>query len=277
MGFPKARPGAAFTMDVAANPIESDIEIPDGVGTNGTLVWIGPKWVDTAPSVGEGMAGIFSLDGEWPHRPTEVPFPTGGTHLEATGARHLTAGQKWRINQPVSAGQVYSTRGETYDTVASDGRAFLTSYYETTGGLGTQIYSKFTRETTATSAGETALANLTLDGAGTIIEGIGINVPTGTVTANIEVAGRFIVRSDSLSPVNEVSWDAEPFEAIEATSGGMEQAGVWRQEMVLFSSVPSVIINSAFDVDVAITTQTHVAGVGFRYFKRVPTTNPRMA
>jgi len=276
LGFPRARPGQALTLDVANNTIETEIKVPDGVGDAGNYVWFAPWWVDAAPSAGEGLGGIFSLRNNWPHRPMEFPGTTRGQHLTAIGAHTPTPRQKWRMNQPVSSGQQYDWNIETYDTVASDGRGGFTAYFDNQAPTMRQVYSKFTRETQVNSAGGVDLTDLTLEGAEIVIEGVGINVPSGVLTANIEIAGRFIAESDSFEPVNSVSWDIDVFEAMEATSGETDQAQIWREEMALLSTVPSVVVNSSFDLDVALTTQTMEAGIGFRYYKRTPSTNPRL-
>lgn len=277
MGFPRARPGQALTLDVANNNIESDVKVPDGVGDNGNYVWFSPWWVDAAPAAGEGLGGVFSLRNNWPHRPMEFAGTTRGSHLGAIGSDHHTPRQKWRMNQPVSSGQQYDWNIETYDTVAANGRGGFTAYFDNQAPTMRQVYSKYTRETQVNTAGGVDLTDLTLEGAEIVIEGIGINVPSGTVTVDIEIAGRFIAESDSFEPVNSVSWDIDVFEGMDTgTSAELKQAQIWRQEMALLSTVPSVVVNSAFDLDVAQTTQTMEAGIGFRYYKRTPSTNPRL-
>ena len=276
MGFPRARPGSALTLDVANNNIESDIKVPDGVGDAGSYVWFSPWWVDTAPAAAEGLGGIFSLRNNWPHRPMEFPGTMRGSHLGAIGAGIHTPRERWRMNQPVSSGQQYDWNIETLDTVASNGRGGFTAYYDNQLPNLRQVYSKFTRETQVNSAGGVDLVDLTLEGAEIVIEGIGIIVPSGVATVDVESAGRFIAESDSFEPVNNVSWDIDVIEGIDTgTSGTLSQAQIWRQEMALLSTVPSVVIASQFDLDVALTTQTMEAAIGFRFYKRTPSTNPR--
>jgi hypothetical protein len=277
MGFSKARPGIASTLDLARNVLEAAYIIEDGVGTAGELIYWAPWDVDTAPSAAEALIVIHSLEGDWPHIPQEAPGPIGGIHLTAIGARMLTARQRYLVHAPISAGQKLDHVIESLDTVASNGRSGATFYYSNRPPQTEQIYRKFTRETAVTAAGETVLAAtvpLTLPGAKLIIELIGIMVPDGTLTADIEAAGRFIVRADGISPVNEVSWDVDPWEAMEATSGVMGQGQLWRQECDLVCTVPAVVLNTSFDLDVAQTTQTTLAAIGASYLKSIPTTNP---
>ena len=281
MGFPKARPGSAFTIDIADNAIETDLQVEDAVGNNGEIIWWSPWIVDTAPSAGEGTGAIAILAGDWPHPPQEVPFPTAGLHLTAIGSPILTARQRWLIHGSISAGQKITFRGESYDTVASNGRAGYTAFYSNTPPAATTVYSKFTRETSVTAAGETALADLTLPGASTLLEAVALWIPSGVLTADIEIAGRVIIRSDSMKPINEISFDIEPWSAMEATSGVSSQASVWRQELVdykggtITTDVSSITLTAKADLDVVVTTMTSEAGYGVRYYKRVPSTNPR--
>jgi len=277
MAFPRARPGGAATLDVADNSLETNIKAPDGIGSDGQLVWGAPWWVDTAPAAAEGLGGIFLLRGDWPHRPMEWAGTTRGSHLGAIGCGISTARQRWRANQPISSGQEFDTRIETLDTVASNGRAGWTAYYDNEPNTLRQVYSRFTRETQTNSLGTNTLADLVLAGADIILEGIGINVPSGVVTVDVEIAGRFIINSDSFEPVNEVSWDIDPFDAMDTgTSGILSQAQIWRQEMALLSTVPSVTVSSEFDLDVAMTTQTLESAVGFRFYKSKPSVNPNL-
>jgi len=258
------------------NTIETDIKVPDGVGDLGNYVWFSPWWVEAAPAAAEGLGGIFSLRNNWPHRPMEFPGTTKGSHLGAIGVGIHTPRDKYRMNQPVSSGQQYNWNIETYDTLAGNGRGGFTAYFDNQPPELRQVYSKFTRETQVNTAGGVDLADITLEGADIVIEGIGINVPSGVVTVDIETAGRFIADSDSFEPVNTVSWDIDVFEAMDTgTSGILSQAQIFRAEQALLSTVPSVVIGSQFDLDVAMTTQTMEAGIGFRFYKRKPSVNPR--
>ena len=276
MGFTRARPGQALTMDTMNNTIETDIKVPDGVGENGSYVWFSPWWVEAAPAAAEGLGGIFSLRNNWPHRPMEFPGTTRGSHLGAIGVGIHTPRDKYRMNQPVSSGQQYNWNIETYDTLSGDGRGGFTAYFDNQPPGLRQVYSKFTRQTQVNTAGGVDLADITLEGAEIVIEGIGLLVPSGVVTVDIETAGRFIADSDSFEPVNTFSWDVDVFEAMDTgTSGILSQAQIFRAEQALLSTVPSVVVQSQFDLDVAMTTQTLEAGIGFRYYKRTPSTNPR--
>jgi len=275
VGFPKAIAGSSITVSTSEVDVATGIKVPDGVGRSGSMVYFSPWIVDTAPSVAEGLGGVFSLAGNWPHSPTEVPSPVGGSHLGAIGARITTPRERWVINQPVSAGQEFDLKFEGFDAVASGARGGATFYYDLSTPSGPPISSKVARETQVSSAGETALADLSLEGAGQIIEFVPIVVPSGTTTADMEIAGRLIIRSDSLSPVNEISFDIEPFNGVEATSGQLSQSSLWRQEVRLVTNVPSVTLSSAFDLDVALTTQTAEVGYCARFIKRTTTPNPR--
>jgi len=274
VGFSKARPGAALTLDVADNLLEAGYTIEDGVGLSGEMIWATPWVHETDPSVGESLAVIFTLVGDWPHQPMQILSNVGGNHLSAIGAPIYTPRVREYLHASVSAGQKLDIRGESLDVIASNGRAGCTFYYNNRPPSVPTIYQKWTRESPTTTAGNNSLGTLTLDGAGQIIDLIGVVLPTGTVTADIETAGRFIVSSDSLSPVNEVSWDIDPWGAMEATSGMLNTAQIWRQEVDLTSSVPSVVLTGNFDLDVAITTQTCVGAFGARYLKRNPSRNP---
>jgi len=170
VGFPKAIAGSSITVSTSEVDVATGIKVPDGVGRSGSMVYFSPWIVDTAPSVAEGLGGVFSLAGNWPHSPTEVPSPVGGSHLGAIGARITTPRERWVINQPVSAGQEFDLKFEGFDAVASGARGGATFYYDLSTPSGPPISSKVARETQVSSAGETALADLSLEGAGQIIE-----------------------------------------------------------------------------------------------------------
>lgn len=272
--FSKARPGLASTLDAAKNVLETAYIVEDGVGRAGTMLWWKPWDVDAAPSASESLAVIHSLEGDWPHIPQEAPGPIGGAHLTAIGARILTPLIKWYVNAPLSAGQKIDHYVESLDVVASNGRAGATFYYTPSPPVGPVFYRKFTRQTAVTAAGETALADLSLPGAARILEFIGIAIADGTPTADIEFAGRFIVRSDSMKPVTEHSFDVEPMEAMEATSGVQNIGQITRQECDVTTTVPAINLLSAFDLDVVQTTQTAFAALGATYIKIYESVNP---
>jgi len=276
MGFPKARPDSTATMDGGNASLESSIDIPDGVGSNGHMVWHDPWIVEKAPAVGEAQAAIVQYTGEWPYTPQEVPTPVGGPRLEATGAHIMTDQVEWPIFANLTGGQKFDIFIEALDVITGDSFAGETAFFENTPKTLPQVHSLFTRDTAAVSAGTNALSNLTLAGANIVVTLVGFNLPTGTPTADIEVAGRFIIKNDSMRPVNQVEFNAVPWEAIEATSWPLTSHSIAKKNVNLSFSqgVPSPIVAADMDISAAVTTQTNVAIWGARYTKRIEPPNP---
>jgi len=276
MGFPKARPDSTATMDGANASLESNIDIPDGVGSNGHMVWHEPWIVEKAPAVNEAQAAIVQYTGEWPYTPQEVPTPVGGAHLIAEFGHIMTDTVEWPVFANLTGGQKYDIFIEALDVVTGDSFAGETAFFENTPKTSPQVHSLFTRDTAAVGAGTNALASQTLAGANIVVTLVGFNLPTGTATADIEVAGRFIIKNDSMRPVNQVEFNAVPWEAIEATQGVLSSPSIAIKAVNLTFSqgVPSPIVLADMDLSAAVTTQTNVTIWGARYTKRIEPPNP---
>jgi len=257
--------GQAATIDVSENTLLQNYRTPNFENDEGEIEWMSMWWVDAAPAVGEGLGGILSLQGKDFHHTIELPMPTGGAHLAAIGARSLTPMQQWFVNIPLDGGEFFDIVLESIDTVAANGRAGVTfGYMDGRSGLPV-IESKMARETQITLAGETPLVDIEFQGISKVVEGIGVIIPSGTVTADIEIAGGFRVKSTAFRPTREFSWDINPWPAMEATSGQLNQAAHFRppQDLDVISKSPTV--SAWFDLDVALTTQTSEAIWGLRY------------
>jgi len=257
--------GQAVTLDVAENDLIVDYRTPSFDNDVGELEWLTLWIVDTAPAVGEGIGAILSFAGKDFDWEIELPFPTGGSHLAAIGARSLTAMQQWFVNVPLEGQEFFSLKIETLDTVASNGRAGVTFGYMDARSGEPVIQSKMSRETAITAAGETELTAVEFQGITKVVEGLGIIVPSGTLTADMEIAGGFRVKNTAFRPLNEFSWDINPWTAMEATSGQTVQAANYRAPQDIDVVTKSPTVNAWFDLDVALTTQTSQAAWGMRY------------
>jgi len=188
----------------------------------------------------------------------------------------MTDQVEWPIFANLTGGQKYDIFIEALDVVTGDSFAGETAFFERSPKTLPQVFSLFTRDTAAVGAGTNALASLTLAGAGVVVTFVGFNLPTGTATADIEVAGRFIIKNDSMIPVNQIEFNAVPYEAIEATSGSPNAHSISKKNVTMGFSpgVPSPIVTADMDLSAAVTTQTNVSVWGARYTKRVDPINP---
>jgi len=276
MGFPKARPDSSATMDGANAALESSIDIPDGVGSNGHMVWHSNWIVEKIPAVSEAQAAIMQYTGEWPYVPQEIPTPVGGPRLVAEFGHIMTPMKEWPVFANLTGGQKYDIFIEALDVVTGDSFAGETAFFENTPKTVPQVYSFFTRDTAAVATGTNALANLTLAGAGVVVTLVAFNLATGVPTADIEIAGRIVIKNDSMRPVNQVEFNVHPWEAIEATQGvlSIPDITVLNTNLTFSQGVPSPIVAADMDLSVGPTTQTNVSIWGARYTKRIEAPNP---
>ena len=115
------------------------------------LEFISLSLFDKAPAVGEAIAVIFSIGGKkFENPPVELPFPIGGTHLGAIGARRMTPKQDFFVHIPVNGGETWDFLHEALDVVASDAFADVTLGWSTEPLGKPAIFSVFDRETAVT-------------------------------------------------------------------------------------------------------------------------------
>jgi len=225
---------------------------------------------DKAPAVGEALAVIFSIQGRgFEHVPLELPFPIGGTHLGAIGARRMTPKQDWFVHLPVNGGEKWNLHHEALDIVASDVFAEITFGWSTESTGKPAVFSVMDRETAITGTTANNLGNLELTNATKVVEGIGYVVPTGTTTADMPVSANIAVKSAAFVDQKEFSWGTEPMEGIEATSGQMGAPSIYRasENIDVISTTRSPTVKATATPGQAVTTQLALATWGLRYWK----------
>ncbi len=234
------------------------------------LEFISLSLFDKAPAVGEAIAVIFSIGGKkFENPPVELPFPIGGTHLGAIGARRMTPKQDFFVHIPVNGGETWDFLHEALDVVASDAFADVTLGWSTEPLGKPAIFSVFDRETAVTGTTDNTLGSIDLVSATKIVEGVGFVVPAGTTTADMPVGGRFLAKSATLTDQKEFSWGSEPMEGIEATSGQMGAPSIYRapQDIDILPNNPTPKIKGKYLPGQAVTTQLALACWGIRYWK----------
>jgi len=234
------------------------------------LEYISLGLFDKAPSVGEALAVIFSIQGRgFEHVPLELPFPIGGSHLGAIGARRMTPKQDWFVHLPVNGGEKWNLHHEALDIVASDVFAEVTFGWSTDPLGKPAIFSVMDRETAITGTTANDLGNIELTNATKVVEGIGYVVPTGTTTANMPVSAFIAVKSAAFVDQKEFSWGVESMEGIEATSGQMGAPSIYRasENIDVIPTTRSPTVKATATPGQAVTTQLSLATWGLRYWK----------
>jgi len=234
------------------------------------LEYISLNLFDKAPAVGEALAVIFSIQGRgFEHVPLELPFPIGGTHLGAIGARRMTPMQDWYVHLPVNGGEKWNLHHEALDVVASDVFGTVTFGWSSEPLGRPAVFSVMDRETAITGTTANNLGNIELTNATKVVEGMGYVVPTGTTTADMPVSANLAVKSAAFKVQKEFSWSAEPMEGIEATSGQMGAPSIYRakQDIDVIETTRSPTVKATATPGQAVTTQLALATWGLRYWK----------
>lgn len=234
------------------------------------LEYISLSLFDKAPAVGEALAVIFSIQGRgFEHVPLELPFPIGGSHLGAIGARRMTPKQDWFVHLPVNGGEKWNLHHEALDVVASDVFAEITFGWSTDPLGKPATFSVMDRETAITGTTANNLGNLELTNATKVVEGIGYVVPTGTTTADMPVSASIAVKSAAFEQQKEFSWGCESMEGIEATSGQMGAPSIYRasENIDVIATTRSPTVKATATPGQAVTTQLALATWGLRYWK----------
>jgi len=234
------------------------------------LEFISLSLFDKAPSVAEGLAVVFSIGGKkFEHVPIELPFPIGGSHLGAIGARRMTPKQDWFVHIPVNGGETWNFLAEALDAVASNVFADVTLGWSTEPLGKPTIFSVMDRETAVTGTTNNTLGSIDLVSATKIVEAFGYVIPAGVTTADMPIGGRILGKSATLTDQKEFSWGIEPMEGIELTSGQMGAASIYRapQDIDILPNNPTPKIKANYLPGQAVTTQLALATWGLRYWK----------
>lgn len=260
-------PASLDLSDVDEKTFKSDFQVPEIARE---LEFISLSLFDKAPAVGEALAVIFSLGGKkFEHPPIELPFPIGGTHLGAIGARRMTPKQDWFVHLQVNGGETWDFLSEALDVVASDAFADVTLGWSTEPLGKPTVFSLMDRETAVTGVANNTLGSIDLVSATKIVEAFGYVVPAGTTTADMPIGGRILAKSATLTDQKEISFGIEPMEGIEATSGQMGAPSIYRapQDIDILPNNPTPKIKANYLPGQAVTTQLALATWGLRYWK----------
>jgi len=234
------------------------------------LEFISLSLFDKAPSVAEGLAVIFSIGGKkFEGVPIELPFPIGGSHLGAIGARRMTPKQDWFVHLQVNGGETWNFLAEALDAVASNVFADVTLGWSTAPLGKPTIFSVMDRETAVTGTTNNTLGSIDLVSATKVVEGFGYVIPAGVTTADMPIGGRILAKSATFEDQKEFSWGIEPMEGIEATSGQMGAPSIYRapQDIDIKPNNPSPKVKANYLPGQAVTTQLALATWGLRYWK----------
>jgi len=260
-------PASITTTGVDETTFKTEFEVPE---TARELEFISLSSFDKAPSVGEGHAIIFSLGGtKFEHPPIELPFPIGGSHLGAIGARRMTPKQDWFVHIQVHGGESWNFLAEALDAIASSVFADVTLGWSDEPLGKPTVFSIMDRETAVSGVTNNTLGSIDLVSATKIVEGIGFVIPAGTTTADMPIGGRFLAKSAALEKQKEFSWGIDPMEGIEATSGQMGAPSIYRakQDIDILPNNPTPKIKANYLPAQAVTTQLALACWGIRYWK----------
>ncbi|MEE8115348.1 MAG: hypothetical protein V3T23_13470 [Nitrososphaerales archaeon] len=234
------------------------------------LEFISLSLFDKAPAVAEGLGVVFSIGGTgFEHVPLELPFPIGGSHLGAIGARRMTPKVNYFVHLPVNGGEKWNFLHEGIDILVDDAVAEVTLGWSTEPLGLPAIFSIMDRETAVTGTTANSLGNVELTNATKVVEGIGFVIPTGVTTGDMPIGGNFTVKSAAFEDQKEFSWGIDPMEGIEATSGQMGAPSIYRapQDINVVPTTRSPTVKATYTPGQAVTTQLAQAVWGLRYWK----------
>jgi hypothetical protein len=240
---------------VARAVVEAHV-VPDKAKT--LLGWR-PIETATAGAVAESMLSVFDIQGvNYNFQPQEVMCGNTAGSMLATGTPIQAPSEYYDVFAPVAGGEVINVGVEPLDALAGNRRSAAEFTWTDVRLPLPTIRSLCSREIAIAIAavGEVAGLAMAITDAHQLIE-VGGCATESVNTAAEELMVSLILRCTAL-PVNEIRTVLEPY-AGTAVTPGSNAAYVTRRLQRMKFSQPSVTINSAFDVDIALAAAGQAA------------------
>jgi len=224
-----------------------------------TLLGWRPIETATAGAVAESMLSVFDIQGvNYNFQPQEVMCGNTAGSMLATGTPIQAASEYYDVFAPVAGGEILNVGVEPLDALAGNRRSAAEFTWTDVRLPLPPIRSLCSREIAIAIAavGEVAGLAMPITDAHQLIE-VGGCATESVNTAAEELMVTLILRCTAL-PLNEIRCVLEPY-AGTAVTPGSNAAYVTRRVQRMKFSQPSVTINSAFDVDIALAAAGQAA------------------
>jgi hypothetical protein len=246
---------------VARAAINAVFPVPDRAKT--LLGWR-PIETATAGAVAESMISVFDIQGaNFNFQPQEVMCGNTAGSMLATGTPIQAPSEYYDVFAPVAGGEAINVGVEPCDALAGNRRS-AAEFTWTDVRLPELpvIKSLCGREVAIAIAavGEVAGVAMPITDAHELIE-VGGCATESVNTAAEELMVEMILRCTAL-PINEIRFPFEPY-AGTAVTPGSNIAYVTRRLIRMKFSQPTVVVNSAYDVDIALAA----AGQAVHYIR----------